>query len=38
VAMLTGAVMSRGKHDPELIPPDFPERVADHVLLGLAPR
>jgi hypothetical protein len=38
VAMLTGAVMSRGKHDPELIPADFPERVADHVLLGLAPR
>ena len=38
VAMLTGAVMSQGKHYPELIPADYPERVADHVLLGLAPR
>ncbi len=36
--LLMGAVMARGKHDAEQIPADYPERVVDEVLLGLAPR
>jgi hypothetical protein len=36
--MVMGAVMARGKHDGEEIPADYPERVVDEVLLGLAPR
>jgi AcrR family transcriptional regulator len=34
--MLTGAVISRGKHDS--IPPGYVERVVDELLKGLAPR
>jgi AcrR family transcriptional regulator len=36
--VLMGAVMARGKHDGEEIPADYPERVVDEALLGLAPR
>ena len=36
--MLTGAVISRSKHDAEPITPDYAERVVDQVLLGLARR
>jgi AcrR family transcriptional regulator len=36
--LLMGAVIARGKHDPEQIEPDYPERVVDEVLAGLAPR
>jgi AcrR family transcriptional regulator len=36
--MLMGAVMARGKHDAEQIPADYPERLVDEALLGLAPR
>jgi AcrR family transcriptional regulator len=36
--LLMGAVVSRGKHDAEVITPHFAERVVDEMLLGLAPR
>jgi AcrR family transcriptional regulator len=36
--MLTGAVIARGKHQPEAIPADYAQRVVDELLAGLAPR
>jgi AcrR family transcriptional regulator len=36
--MLTGAVLARGKYDPDSFPPGYVERVVDELLLGLAPR
>src|SRR5260370_11535290 len=36
--MLVGAVMMRGKYDPEAISPDYAEHVVDELLLGLTPR
>jgi AcrR family transcriptional regulator len=34
--MLTGAVLARGKHEPEALTPQFAERVVDELLRGLA--
>jgi hypothetical protein len=36
--MLVGAVMVRGKYEPEVISPEYPARVVDELLRGLAPR
>jgi AcrR family transcriptional regulator len=36
--MLVGAVMVRGKYEPEVICPDYAERVVDELLSGLTPR
>jgi AcrR family transcriptional regulator len=36
--MLTGAVIARGKFEPDSMPPDYVERVVDELLLGLVPR
>jgi AcrR family transcriptional regulator len=36
--MLTGAVIARGKYEPDSMPPGYVERVVDELLLGLAPR
>jgi AcrR family transcriptional regulator len=36
--MLTGAVIIRGKADPESFPPEYVERVVDGLLHGLLPR
>jgi AcrR family transcriptional regulator len=36
--MITGAVTSRGRHNPAPLPADYPERVADSALRGLAAR
>ncbi len=36
--MLTGAVLARGRFDPESIPPGYAERIVDELLAGLAPR
>jgi AcrR family transcriptional regulator len=36
--MLTGAVLARGKHEPEALTPQFAERVVDELLRGLAAR
>jgi AcrR family transcriptional regulator len=36
--MLVGAVMMRGKYEPEAISPDYAEHVVDELLLGLTPR
>jgi AcrR family transcriptional regulator len=36
--MLIGAVLARGKFDPESIPPGYAERIVDELLAGLAPR
>ena len=36
--MLTGAVLARGKYQPEAIPAGYAERVVDELLRGLAPR
>ncbi|MGE5135064.1 MAG: TetR/AcrR family transcriptional regulator [Gemmatimonadota bacterium] len=36
--MLIGAVLARGRFDPESIPPGYAERVVDELLAGLAPR
>jgi AcrR family transcriptional regulator len=36
--MLTGAVIVRGKADPESFPPEYVERVVDELLYGLLPR
>ena len=34
--MLTGAVVARGKHDPQAVSADYAERVVDELLRGLA--
>ncbi len=34
--MLTGAVVARGKHEPEAVSADYAERVVDELLRGLA--
>jgi len=36
--MLTGAVLARGKHQPEAISAGYAQRVVDELLAGLAPR
>jgi AcrR family transcriptional regulator len=36
--MLTGAVLARGKYEPDSFPPGYVERVVEELLLGLAPR
>jgi AcrR family transcriptional regulator len=36
--MLVGAVMMRGKYEPEAISPDYAEHVVDQLLIGLTPR
>jgi AcrR family transcriptional regulator len=36
--MLTGAVVARRGHEQSAIPPDYPERVVDELLRGLAAR
>ena len=36
--MLVGGVMVRGKYEPEVISPEYPARVVDELLRGLAPR
>jgi AcrR family transcriptional regulator len=36
--MLTGAMLSRGRHNPEELSPQFAERVVDELLRGLVPR
>ena len=36
--MLTGAMISRGKHQPEGISDGFAQRVVDELLTGLTPR
>jgi AcrR family transcriptional regulator len=36
--MLIGAVLVRGRHEPQAIPPGYPERVVDELLRGLAAR
>jgi len=36
--MLTGAMLSRGRHNPGELSPEFAERVVDELLRGLAPR
>jgi AcrR family transcriptional regulator len=36
--MLVGAVMVRGKYEPEVISPGYAERVVDELLRGLTPR
>jgi len=36
--MLIGAVLARGKFDPESIPPGYAQRIVDELLAGLAPR
>jgi AcrR family transcriptional regulator len=36
--MLVGAVMVRGKYEPEVISPQYATRVVDELLRGLAPR
>jgi hypothetical protein len=40
IAMLamTGAVMARGQHGLEQVPPGYAERIVDEVLRGLAAR
>jgi hypothetical protein len=36
--MLVGAVMIRGRYEPEVISPEYAERVVDELLRGLAAR
>jgi hypothetical protein len=36
--MMTGAMISRGKHQPEGISDGFAQRVVDELLAGLTPR
>ena len=36
--MLVGAVLVRGGHEPQAVPPGYPERVVDELLRGLAAR
>jgi hypothetical protein len=36
--MLVGAVMVRGKYEPEVISPEYATRVVDELLRGLSPR
>ena len=36
--MLIGAVVARRGHEQSAIPPDYPERVVDELLRGLAAR
>lgn len=36
--MLIGAVLARGRFDPENIPPGYAERIVDELLAGLTPR
>lgn len=36
--MLTGAVLARGKYQPEGISAGYGERVVDELLAGLSPR
>ena len=36
--MLVGAVLVRGGHEAQAVPPGYPERVADELLRGLAAR
>jgi AcrR family transcriptional regulator len=36
--MLVGAALVRTRHEPQVVPPEYPERVVDELLRGLAAR